>query len=288
MDMFGRVIHEWPLSGYSFHHHVLELPNGNFLATVTKNHLSTIQDHVIEIDRETGTVVKQWDLRASLDSQRRIRNSNSRDWFHGNGLAYDEKTDAIIASGNNQGVVKLTRNNEVLWILAPHRGWDLSGNGTDLKTKLLQPLDANGKPITDLRVVAGYRDHSEFSWTWAQHAPKLTLLIFDNGSRRNYTGDIRFSRAVEYHIDEDAMTIQQVWEYGRSTYSHALSDVDYHIDENTVVFMPGSNDEYGNNGKTIEIDYITKEVVIRNKSDFPDTCFNVLNAFPFIRPTNTL
>ncbi len=268
MDMLGRIVNQWFLPEYHFHHHVLELPSGNLLATVTVPGLSTTQDHVLEIDRENGTIVTVWDLRESLDVYRLIWSGNSTDWFHGNGLAYDEENDAIIVSGRHQGTVKLTRNNEVIWILAPHRDWKPSGNGVDLKTKLLQPLDANGKPITDLRVLAGYSDHSEFSWTWFQHAPKLTphgtLFLFDNGNRRNYSGGW-FSRAVEYHIDEKAMTIQQVWEYGRergrTTYAGAVSDVDYHQDENTVLFMPGINSEYGLNGKMIEVDYSTKDVV---------------------------
>ncbi len=276
MDMLGRVVHEWPLPGYTFHHHVLELPNGNLLATVNKQGLPTIEDHILEIDRDNGAIVQVWDLRQSLDSRRRIWSSNSRDWFHANGLAYDENDDAIIVSGRVQGTVKLSRNNELIWLLAPHRGWDQAGDGTDLNTKLLQPLDVNGIPITDSQVLAGFTDHSDFSWAWYQHAPELTphetLLLFDNGDNRHYQGHPVFSRAVEYRIDEDKMTIQQVWEYGRergnSTYSWIVSDVDYHHEENTVVFMPGANHENGPNGKTVEVDYTTKDVayeaVIRN------------------------
>jgi len=267
IDMFGRVVNEWPLPGFDFHHNVFELPSGNLLATVSRRGISTIEDHIVEVDRNSGIIVNVWDLRESLD-HRRLSGGGSRDWFHGNGLTYDEEKDAIIVSGRNQGVVKLTRNNEVIWLLAQHTAWDQSGNGTDLKTKLLQPLDANGKPITDLRVVAGYANHPEFSWARGQHAPKLTpqgtLFLFDNFA--GPPGGPAVSRAVEYQIDEEAMTIQQVWEYGlergRTTYSARVSDVDYHPDENTVAFMPGDNfDEYGPNGKIIEVDYTTKEVV---------------------------
>ncbi len=293
MDMLGRIVNAWPLPDeYYFHHTVIELPHGNLLATVGKRGLPTTQDHVIEIDRKTGNVVTIWDLRKSLDLNRRIWFGDSRRWFHGNGLAYDKEKDAIIVSGRHQGTVKLTRNNEVIWILAPHRNWDLSGDGTDLKTKLLQPLDANGVPITDLHVLSGFSDHSEFSWAWYQHAPKLTshgtLFLFDNGDRRNYSEGAVFSRAVEYHIDEDVMTIQQVWDYGRergrSAYSRVISDVDYHYLENTVAFMPGANLEFGRNGKMIEVDYTTKEVVyeatMRNEGDFPDYMFQRIERLP--------
>ena len=294
LDMLGRVINDWPLPGYDFHHHVLELPSGNFLVTATKLELPTVEDHVIEIDRETGTIVTQWDLRESLDSRRRTWTGNPRDWFHANGLTYDEDQDAIIVSGRYQGVVKLTRTNEVVWILAPHRDWELSGNGTDLKRKLLQPVDSNGRPITDLRVVTGYSDHSEFAWAWLQHAPKLTpqgtLFVFDNGIGRT-SSLAKFSRAVEYRIDDEAMTIQQVWEYGRergrSTYAPAVSDVDFHPDENTVVFMPGTNQEYVHNGKTIEVDYTTRDVVYEamiTKGSYEYFIFHRIERIPIYPP----
>jgi arylsulfate sulfotransferase len=269
MDMLGRVINEWPLPGYGFHHNVLELPNGNLLVTVNKHGLPTVEDHILEIDRETGDIVQEWDLRASLNQRRRVWSSNARDWFHANGLAYDEAKDAIIVSGRVQGTVKLTRDNQVIWIFAPHNNWGRAGDGTDLNSKLLQPLDASGQPITDSAVLDGFIDHLEFSWAWYQHAPKLTphgtLLLFDNGDNRHYQGQPVFSRAVEYRLDDDAMTVQQIWEYGRerghTTYSAIVSDVDYHPEEDNVVFMPGANWENGPNGKTIEVDYQTKDVV---------------------------
>jgi len=269
MDMLGRVIHEWLLDGYSFHHNVLELPSGNLLATVSRHGIPTIEDHIVEIDRSTGGVANVWDLRESLDHRRRVLSSNAHDWFHANGLSYDPLTDAIIVSGRVQGTIKLTRDNEVLWILAPHRGWKQSGNGTNLQSKLLQPLDAKGNPITDPQVLDGYISHNEFSWSWYQHAPKFTsrgtLFQFDNGGHRNYQEESHFSRAVEYAINDDTMTIQQIWEYGRNrgraTYSAIVSDVDYHAEENTVAFMPGANHVNGPNGKTIEVDYASKDVV---------------------------
>ncbi|MYH08375.1 MAG: aryl-sulfate sulfotransferase [Rhodothermaceae bacterium] len=283
MDMLGRVVNEWPLPGYGYHHNVLELPNGNLLATVNKHGLATVEDHILEIHRETGDIVQEWDLRESLNRRRRVWSSNARDWFHGNGLAYDEAKDAIIVSGRVQGTVKLTRDNQVIWILAPHNNWGTAGDGTDLNSKLLQPLDSNGQPITDPAVLDGFIDHSEFSWAWYQHAPKLTphgtLLVFDNGDNRHYQGQPVFSRAVEYLIDDDAMTVQQLWEYGRergsTTYSAIVSDVDYHPEEDNVVFMPGANWEDGPNGKTIEVDYQTKDVVYEASIPNPEARYGI-------------
>ena len=270
MDMLGRVVREWLLDGYGFHHSVIEMPNGNFLATVSKHGLSTVEDFIIEIDRSSGAVLQEWDLRRALDSDRRAWTTNTRDWMHANGLVYDPTDDAIIVSGRTQGTVKLTRDNEVVWILAPHRGWMTAGDGADLRAKLLQPLDAAGRPITDPDVLEGTANHADFEWAWYQHAPEMlpdgTLALFDNGPNRNFSGRSDYSRAVIYRIDESAMTIAQVWQYGKerggATFSSIVSDVDYHVEDDNVVFMPGaSRSEAGAIGKTIEVDRLSRAVI---------------------------
>ena len=48
-------------------------------------------------------------------------------WAHVNSVAYDESDDSIIISARNQGVMKIGRDKEVKWILAPSEGWK---NGT--------------------------------------------------------------------------------------------------------------------------------------------------------------
>jgi len=269
MDMLGRIVNAWPLPGYGFHHEVLEKPNGNFVVTVNKQGEPTVEDYLIEIDRASGVIVREWDLKQSLEYTRRAWpgfGDQNVDWFHANGVAYDPQDDAIIVSGRTQGVVKLTNDNTVVWILAPHRDWGTAGDGTDLATKLLQPLDATGQPITDPAVLDGAVNHADFEWAWYQHAPELmpdgTLLVFDNGDNRNYTGQSLYSRAVQYRIDANAMTVQQIWQYGKErgaeTFSRIVSDVDYHAAEDNVVFMPGAVGTYG---KAIEVDRTTRAVL---------------------------
>ena len=288
MDMLGRIVHTWALPGYGFHHEVLEKPNGNFLVTVNKNGAATVEDYLIEIDRATGAMLHEWNLNQSLDYTRRSWPTSfgdqNVDWFHANGLAYDPQDDAIIVSGRTQGVVKLTNANKVVWILAPHRGWAAAGDGTDLTTRLLQPLDAAGQPITDPAVLEGTTNHPDFEWAWYQHAPELmpdgTLLLFDNGDNRNYTGQSLYSRAVAYRIDPVAMTVQQVWQYGKErggeTFSRIVSDVDYHAAEDNVMFMPGAVGFGGAAyGKVVEVDRATRAVVFEATITPPTAAFGI-------------
>ena len=281
IDMLGNVVDQWPIPGYVFHHNVIEMvPGGNLLATVNKEGIATIEDHVIEIDRNSGDIVQEWDLRESLDAFRRTWSDDARDWFHGNGLAYDEANDAIIVSGRVQGTVKLTRDNEVIWMLAPHRGWESAGNGVDLRTKLLTPLDASGSPITEPDVLDGSARHDDFDWAWYQHAPELMpggdLMLFDNGPGRHYSdGGTPHSRAVVYRIDDANLTIQQVFEYGKDrgseTFAAVLSDVDYHEEEDNIVFLPGSIwSADGGYGKVVEVDASTGNVLFEATIKAPE------------------
>ena len=95
--------------------------------------------------------------------------------------------------------------------------------------------------------------------------PDGSLLLFDNGDNRNYGSSGLYSRAVQYSIDKQAMTIQQRWQYGKERgeagFSRIVSDVDFHVDENNVVFMPGAVGDGAAYGKVVEVDYSTRDVV---------------------------
>ena len=273
VDRLGTVVRQWPLPGYGFHHSIAEKPNGNFVVTVDKLGAATVEDYLIEIDRASGAIVTEWSLNRSLQATRRAWPTSLAnldvDWFHANAVVYDPTDDTIIVSGRTQGVVKLTRDNRVVWILAPHKDWGRAGDGTDLTGLLLQPLDAAGRPITDPAVLRGDTPHPDFEWAWYQHSPTLMpdgrLMLFDNGENRHYGGQGLYSRAVVYRIDASARTIRQVWQYGKErgteTFSRIVSGADFLAPERNVLFMPGSVRSNGDYGKMVEVDYDTRQVV---------------------------
>ncbi len=266
-DMLGKFVDSWEMPGYTFHHNVVEEPNGNFLVTATNNGDDTIEDRVIEIDRKSKQIINTWNLKQSLEYERTTLTADRVDWIHINDVFYDQSDNTIIVSGRTQGVVKLTRDNKVVWILGPHKGWGTSGNGVDLNKYLLQPLDSNNQPIVDQSILNGDKNSPDFEWNWYQHAAKIMpngdLTLFDNGDNRNYTGGNAYSRAVEYRIDEQNMTVKQVWSYGESrgaeTYSRIVSDVDYLPDDKHIIFSPGAINYGTDYGKVIELDYVTKD-----------------------------
>jgi arylsulfate sulfotransferase len=143
------------------------------------------------------------------------------DWVHTNAVLHDPSDDSIIVSVRHQdAVIKFSRSTGALkWILGPHDNWS-----TKFQPYLLSPV---GTP---------------FAWQYHQHAPMITaegtLLLFDNGNHRAspfdgtvpVRGSDSVSRAVEYVIDEAAMEVRQVWQYGDGAsprlYSRFVSDAD--------------------------------------------------------------
>ena len=284
INMLGVVQNSWFLSGYGFHHTLIEKPNGNFLVTVNDWSKPTVEDVIIEVDRNSGSIVNTWDLTLSLDPLRTTWTGDQVDWFHANGLAYDETDDAIIVSGRTQCVVKLNANNEVIWILAPHVDWLNSGNGTELSQFLLQPLDASGNPILNQDVLEGNNSHPEFDWSWYQHSPLLlsngNLMVFDNGENRHFGGSMNYSRAVEFKINDQVKTIQQIWAYGEeegeAAYSRIVSKVEYYPEEDHVLFAPGACFYQGDfYGKVFEVDRSSKQVLFEATVFPPDATFGI-------------
>lgn len=288
IDMLGRIANSWDLQGNGFHHHVIEKPDGNLLVTINDASKSTVEDVIVEIDRSSGAFVNTWDLNNSLDNTRRAWPTDLADlefdWFHANSIEYSATDDEIIVSGRTQGIVKLSAQNEVSYILAPHREWNTSGDGTELSQFLLTPLDANDQPITDPDVLDGAVNHPDFEWSWYQHSPILmpngNLMVFDNGDNRNYINFGPYSRAVEYEIDEVNKTIRQVWQYGKErgeeTYARIVSKVSYLPGSNSVLFTPGSSvSGISAAGKVVEVDYDTKEVIFEATIVPPNAFFNI-------------
>lgn len=285
IDFHGQVLKSWDFQGYTFHHNVIEKPNGNFLVAASKNtsqHLNgkiTINDIIIEIDRISGGIVKEWDLKQCLDENRTVwmnnLDNNTVNWLHNNGLYYDESDDSIILTARFQGAMKITADNRLKWILAPHLEWGKDRNGVDLNTKLLRPLDQSDQPIQDLDILEGRTNHPDFEWVWYPHSPSVkspgSFLFFDNGDRRNYSNSELYSRAVEYKIDEENMTVKQVWQYGKErgieAYSRIQSDVDFLPNKNNILFVPGWNVDNGGKfgGKVIEVNYSSGEVVFETR-----------------------
>lgn len=238
-DMLGREINRWTLEGYFQHHEIVEKADGNLIVAITDNSLETINDQIVELERNSGAIVRHWDLRKVMDNRRFSLLWNSRDWLHVNAFWFDESDQSLVISARHQGIFKVSYDNELQWILAPQKDWGNAGvDGSGLPTAdfLLTAIGENGVPYPE-NIQQGQDRADDFDWPWGQHAvtvmPNGHLLAFDNGFKRNFqnSGQNLHSRGVEYEVDETNRTARQIWEYGKGRgaafYSRNISDVDY-------------------------------------------------------------
>ena len=242
MDMLGKIYVEYSLPG-GYHHDYYEMPNGNLLVASDdfNSGKGTVEDYIVELDRETGKIVKTIDLKDILNMQDgKSENWVEYDWFHNNSVWYDEKTNSITLSGRHQdAVINIDYDTEKLnWIIGDPTNW------SEAYQKYFF------KPVGD-----------DFKWQWSQHAAMITpegyVFIFDNGNNKSkekeeyVSAEDSYSRGVMYKIDTDNMTIEQVFEYGKERgsefYSPYISDVDYldkdHyiIHSGGIVYVDGKN-----------------------------------------------
>jgi hypothetical protein len=253
VDMLGNVVTSWhasehpnpeanedipagsiPVATETFHHDIQELPSGNLLVLSTEvrsydgyptsledeeaetGTANVVGDVIVEFARD-GAIVNEWKLLDMLDPYRLGHESlggiwddwayvdvegGTKDWAHANSLWYDSATDSIVVSVRHQeAVIGFSRATGTLnWILGNHEGW-----GDEWAPYLLQ---AEG----------------DLEWPYHQHAAEITdwgtLIIYDNGNNRTMPPAAgmmpqeSYSRAVEYVIDSNQRSVEQVWEYG--------------------------------------------------------------------------
>lgn len=234
MDMLGKIYAEYSLPG-GYHHDYYEMPNGNLL--VLSNDFNsgkgTVEDYIVELDRETGKIVKNIDLKNILKTEDgKSENWVEYDWFHNNSIWYDEKTNSITLSGRHQdAVINIDYDTEKLnWIIGDPTNWS-----EKYQKYFFKPVGDN------------------FEWQWSQHAAMITpegyVFIFDNGNNKSKVKDEyvdaedSYSRGVMYKINTEKMTIEQIWEYGKERgsefYSPYISDVDYLDKDHYIVHSGG-------------------------------------------------
>jgi len=269
---FSHAMKEMPNGNY-----LLRVAKEDYLRKDGKR-IDTVRDHIIEVDRN-GKVVEVWDLNKIFDNMRddllkgldagavclNVDESHAgetaklepdapfgdlpgvaagRNWAHVNSIDYDEKDDSIILSLRHQGTMKVGRDHEVKWILAANKGWG------ELSDKVLTPVDAKGKPLKCNNNTGECETNFDFPWT--QHTSWLTsrgtLVSFDNGDGRNFEQPamptMKYSRGVEYKIDEEKMTVQQTFEYGKERgyewYSPITSNIEWREDKDTFFMYSAS------------------------------------------------
>ena len=288
INKLGELVRHWHTTGIekddvpegshpvdcdTFHHDFVVMENGNLLALSSeardfdeyatserdsdakREPATVIGDVIVEFNQE-GEVQRRWKLLDVLDPHRvshgslgtgfwrhiyeDILEEPGKDWAHANSIVYDASDDSVLVSLNHQSTLMKMRleDSSIAWLLGDHAGWE-----EPWSDHLLEP-------------------EGDLIWTSNQHAAELTptgtVLVFDNGGHRsppfapNIPMEERYSRAVEFRIDQERGVAEEVWSYGSLDtdhfYSSFLCDVDLQPTTGNVIVTDGARTRRNDGG----------------------------------------
>jgi len=248
INLMGEILESYYVPN-NMHHEINEKTPGGNLLVASNSYLPTggsfnvPEDMAVEIDRNSGQVVKEWDLTQIFDPNRpRIRNEGEADWCHLNSIEYDPSDNSLLISSKLQCfIAKIDYDSgNILWILGNHNNWD-----TPWQEYLLTPENFDSTLSKD------------YDWTYAQHMPRLTprgsILVYDNGLKRPGK---EFARAVEYSVDTTDMTVKKLWTYDLTESALMMGSIEEY-DDNTIHFG------HAVDGQVMDIDKSTGEVLFQ-------------------------
>lgn len=280
LDMLGYVHKNYEIEG-GYHHDGYELENGNLIILTSKRDGGSLADYVVEVDRNTGKVVKDWSLKdIALKVDPDLLEPGEITWGWINSVFYDKNTDSLILSLRNQNSVVAIdyQTGNIKWILGEEKYWS-----SKFKDYLI-------KGIGD-----------DFIYPQGQHSVNILsdgrLSIFNNGYNAYKEETVsckslknNASYAMVYSLDLNNKTAKVDWKFGGKEYfSYALSSFTYSTNGHRV-FNSGwhftdevnyedpactqfSNDKYD----AYIIDFDENNNIV-NKLKSPESKFEVVKA----------
>lgn len=283
-DYLGKIYHAYSMtteaeseqSGSSsksaIHHDAIELPSGNLLLTINDD-TKYMEDTMIEIDRQTGEVVKTIDLKDILPEEfykdYKARSDGKVDWFHQNAIWYDESDDSIIISSRSQDtVMKIDyESTKIKWILSDKEGWPAS-----YKKYLLDPTGDDFKYPAGQHAVEILPDQDDDPDT-------VDILLYDNNevvTRGNEAESGKYSEAVQYRINEKTKKVEMVFSFGKDLgedyWTEIVGGARYMESTGNYLINFGHRKD-GKESSIIEVNQAGEVVFEMNLTSFPNSAW---------------
>lgn len=202
MDLLGRTYHEYYVED-GIHHDGCEMTPGGNILTVSSSMEKYVEDAIIEIDRQTGNVVKKFGLADVLSDHPYF---DMFDWAHINTVSYLPEDHSIcICARNLHSLIKIDwETYELKWIICDPAFWE----GTPYADKVLKPMPG---------MEYFYQAHAGYMLGEKTKDGRDKMIIFDNHwhARRpveTFDGD-KFSYVRIYAIDEENGTVELLKSY---------------------------------------------------------------------------
>lgn len=271
MDFFGRVIREYYVPE-GIHHDGCEMTKeGNFLVASSSEN-EWVEDTLIEIERETGKIVKRLCLTEILSDHPYF---DYFDWAHINTVSYrPEDHTVLVCLRNLHTVMQLDwKTNEIRWLFSDPVIW----KGTLYEDKVLEPIGA---------VSFSYQAHAAYWLDQPFDGAEHPFIIYDNHwhKRRPVKGFDNDSKSYVriYEIDEENRTVTLKKSYGNQKSKIRSNGI---LLKDRVFSMSGylNEPQNGYDGLITEFDKDSGEVVNQYL-----TCNSFYRAYPFFADYGSL
>jgi hypothetical protein len=216
-DWDGNLVWQYEYTGPDIvaHHDIEVLPSGNVLViayemftadeAIQAGHDPSLvtgdgkwADHLVEIDRATGSIVWEWhvwdhlvqDFDPAVDNYGVVGDHPERidinwprpgdatrpDWTHINAVAYDAELDQIVLSPRSFSEIWIIDHSTTTQEAASHEGGD-TGMGGDLLYRWGNPETWDAGDALDRQLFFQHDPH----WLGAGAATPGNMIVFDNG-----------------------------------------------------------------------------------------------------------
>lgn len=239
----------------AIHHDVIELPNGDLLATVSDGS-KYIEDTMIVIDRQTGEIKRVIDFKKIFPTEMYTKYTSTTradggiDWLHQNSINYDESDDSIVISARNQDLVMKFdyKTMKPIWILSSKAKSSWPKEWQKYVLTYADGTSINGGQH-DATVVVGSHNGS-----------KETVTLYDNniavtnGDKKTST---KYSQGLQLEIDTKTMTAKETWAYGKTrgtaNYTDRIGSTALLSNGNYLVDFGYLNEKNGDASNIVEV-----------------------------------
>jgi len=211
---------------------------------------------VQELDADKNVVFqwRSWDHFLITDATEDIDlTASAIDYVHGNAVELDDDGNLLISSRHMDEITKINRQTgEIIWRLG------------GLKSRNNQFLFINDE-------ITFSHQHD------IRRLPNGNITIFDNGNLH----DPRFSRSLEYQVDENNLIVSLVWAFNNEpqTYSYAMGSTQRLQNHNTVIGWGWTF------GDAIALSEVEADGTVALELSLPDTMLSY-RSFKFSWRTN--
>ncbi|MFZ4796779.1 MAG: aryl-sulfate sulfotransferase [Bacteroidia bacterium] len=196
-----------------------EFVNVNMVDSIVggSTNASVLGNIIQEIDKDNN-VVFEWktlDYLPITAAKGVDLRSNNIDYVHSNAVEIDNDSNLLLSSRHLNEIEKIDRNNgNLMWRFG---------------------LNSSNNDFLFIGDTIGFTYQHDI-----RRLPNGNVTLFDNGNLR--PGVIKYSRALEYKLNEELMTAELVWQYRNSpdVYTQFMGNVQRNLNGNTVIGWGGS------------------------------------------------